>query len=553
MIERSDWLERLAQTPFLQLEPQRGRMWFPVILRAADRGAIASVDIATLSHPDRTLEDASGARVRRYLAMWLAQRFGVNPDTVATRLNELALVWRVGREAAPPVAGSSDALLLDGDSADLACALAMLGHLAGLAPCAGFVVSGALHDPNGYVQPIGLGPDKHRAIDIELPELPPECRLIFAGPEPGDFESCLTTVFGPEIFARLATAFEQSATSCIDKALAFWRARNEPDANAWAERALELSPTSVQSQTAWLIRAANAIHRGNLALAAQAFAQLESHVADPWLHLEWQCRLAVKHLDELQIEQARTVIDVVLNQLTALQVALGAQLPFIRHTFDLIRLQALGTSSKIRAAAGDLEQAIAEREQAIAMDIPQEHTRNLTELADLLFRAGRVSGAHACLESARARLKELQEGEPRNIADGFRRVVARRSGLLAPTPGDIAEAATTAPVLWKWPQPAQLVATLFATDEATALAWFQSFVFRTPLTLENHPAYRWSFVTACARAIQLGWTDPCWREGAALIVEALAARPGVSQHFIGPARDFVAGGRAEPVLLRTIY
>ncbi len=555
--ERCDWQDRLDATPLLELQCRAGRMWFPIVMADGTHGAIATVEVAGIAHGNAVIESLSGKPVRRWLVQWLCERMNLSRPLVTERLDSLALVWRVGREASPPLPEAEGGLGLEGRSADLACALALLGHVADVSPHDTWVVSGALTGQVGEVIPIGEGHRKRETVALELPDLPPERALIIDGEASHDFEQLLRAILGEDILVRISRAFGMSANSCLDKALGHWRARDEHGAESWAEQTLCHPTTPAQAEKALLILAANAIHRGDTDAASGFFTRLEalpdSPERDPWAGFEWRCRLAGSHLDALDLPSARVVVNRVLEDLQRLGNLAPEMFRLFIDNWRLLKVQALGTSSRIRVAEGRLDDAIRERQEALELGPAQEITRSAMELADLLFRRGHDEHAADFLNLAENNTDKLQQGPARNLAIRFLELVRLRWCAPEVSTDGILAASRTAPDLRQWPQPAEVIATLFRGDETTALKWFDNHVFGALPTLPLHPAYRWMLVTACARAAARGWTSPRWREGPAALVDALAAIPHTDASLIETARIFIAGGPPGPLICRSIY
>ncbi len=529
--ERSNLLHSQASLTPLDCAGAPGKAWFPIVFQASSggpQGTLAWIRLVVgLQGGDWRLDDRAQA-VRAWFTESLAPLIGVAVDTVRERLEDLAFVWAPGHEGTPSIT-------LDGHSSDLAMLLALVRHLAPHHAQIGapWVVSAAIGKQPGIIEPINHADIKHTVLACEAPEAH-ACIVT----EPLQFKVWLETTCGTGILADLQRAFGQSPAALVDQAEAAWRSGNEAEAARRAFQALATVDTPRLRARCHMILGADAVHRGDLAQAAWHFDAMPATDAPDWNRwdtIEQHMLVAAMRIDYLQLEDVR-------NHLARAADLLAAVPDDLRDMrWSRLFVQMCGTESKALALAGQLDAALARRREALALGPAAERARNLLELGELLMRAGQTDdGAHA-LDTALDALCDIADAVARHHTDRFIRIARIRWKRAEPLP----IALTTAPVLGKWPQPAECMESLLAGhDEALALSWFQLHVMATTPT---HPAYAFYLVTSCARAVANGFTNPDWRNMARTLAGPLPAR----QKALATA--FADGGPPTELLRCALY
>jgi|GEM_PF-3025306 len=431
------------------------------LMRVAAAGLAGGVPAGALGIGDAALEA---------VAAWVARLVG------ARGLDE-AIDLRFA------VAGdTAQALALDGDSWQLAAALAVISERLGQAQRIPIVASGRLGTGIGEVLPVGLVAAKRAVIALEAGDVTGASALVVDAQR--DVRATLADLFGADWQPRLAVALGVASQAHARAAMQAWRRwfgrRNTLEAAADCERALTSAEqalaagvTGVHRSEALWVAGACRLHRGESALAAGLFADVEAALATarvgdvPALVREELCAYrGIALVDHGRPSEAVALLDGVLERLD--RVAQERPEAADRR-FHEVRLQVAGTLQRAVAFTGDLARARALLAASLEVGTPSERARSLGDLAEVARRAGDLEAARTALVEAQEALDDVATAGMRALTERFLAVYSARSGV---DPRLMAIA--SAPPDWKaWPQPLEVLEALVAGPEAELVAWVE--------------------------------------------------------------------------------
>jgi hypothetical protein len=552
---RDAWAELAARLTPLDTSPVRGRAWFPVLRHDGPlEGHLAAVTtrVSGLDADDHPLVAAGAARARAWLAAFLAGATGTELGRFASRLEDVRLDLALHRPDAEQLRIARDEALareVRGRSLELACLVALVSELVGVAPREAVVLSGAAPDEGAPdegpedIAPVAGCEAKARVSALEAPEA--AVVLVDARLPLGPL---LVRLFGADVVGALSRACGESPHALLGRAAAAWRMRDHAEAARLAQLALDGATDPEDQLAGRLYLGTQRLHRGELeagrALLDEAVLLGEALAArgeTRHLSLLGSARifLAVSALDALRPGLA-------MSHLEALEAELSATPARFRDdTWFQQMTSCLGTMDRAARGLGALAKASALRSRALALGGPSQRARNLLELARLAAARGDIAEARARLGAAEAALADNGFLADRQRTERFIRLTWRSAGL-APAPGaaEVSEAARTAPDLRRWPQPAELAEVLLASSgpRSELLGWLERhWTPAAPALPPTHPAFLQLGVTLCARAVASGTPhEAAFRALAATLIARLP--PSAEDALVDPLRAFASGG-----------
>lgn len=437
-----------------------------------------------------------------------AERFGIDSgalDTVARWVGELVgaplALTGAGLDLRFQVSGeSAAALAIEGDSWQLAAALAVISERLGVVAKVPLVASGALGDGAGQVLPVARVADKRAVVDVEVGAAAAagdaEPALVVGVAQ--DLRPVLGELFGDDWHARLAVALGvapaasgaaagDTASALSRAAIKAWRGwfgqRNAMAAGAECERALGLAEQALAAgvagvhrvQALWVAGACR-LHRGESARAAELFDEVDAALmttptgqVPAFVRAELAAYRGIALVDGGRPNEAVALLEPVLESLD--RVA-GERPELADRRFVEVRLQVAGTLQRAVAFAGDLGRARELLLASLASCPEEQRARTLGDLAEVERRAGELDAARTALAAATDALEAIDDERGRAFTARFLGVYAARAGLAGGALGTAVEA----PKWNAWPQPIEVLETLIAGPEAELVGWVERYV-----------------------------------------------------------------------------
>jgi len=450
--------EEAGRVSVPRLASSIGRAWFPVVVEDPDiEGALVTVDSGKLFGRE---ESEASPRVRR----WIGRLVDLVDHPALASIAVQVM----------PVAG----LQFQGDSYELASAVAALSRLLQVAPTQAPVLSGRLGEGRAEVLPIAAVETKRRVAALEAPSV--YTRIVEA---PADASPWLEELFGSDWSARLRAALGIEAAVHAREAVRAWQsffsdrtvlriATERERALSEAELALAAGAAGPDRVQALWVRGAMFLHRGETARARadldearRALAAASAHEHERWALEECDAYLGIAFVDLCRPSDAVPLLNADLVRLDAV----GSD--HRDRRWHEVRLQVAGTLARALGATGDLDQAVAVARASLdSSHVRAQRSRSLMDLAELERRSGALDVARATLIEARAELDAIADDHSRNFTERFLRLYEVRAGMTG------SDYAVEAPVWEHWPQPAEILESLLSAGESEITDWFRSHI-----------------------------------------------------------------------------
>jgi len=419
-------------------------------------------------------------------------RLGASHDTV-----ERVARW-IGALVGAPAALGADALdlrveaptdlTLEGESWQLAAALAVISERLAIAPVGGVAVSGRLGDGVGEVLPVERVADKRAALALELPT-DAALALALIVDRTIDIRPELARLFGDDWAPRLRASLGVIGDGLARDAMRAWRGwfgrRNVADATADRDRALDLAEralaagvSGLQRVEALWVEGACRLHRGESLRALDAFAEVDVSLAtlSPGSVAAFTREELVAYhgIAVVDLGRPREAVDLVRPALDRLDEVRGQHPERVDRRYLDVRLQVAGTLARATTFAGDLDEARRLLRESLTLEVPAERARTLMDLAELARRAGDPEAARALLAEARAALDDIPIHAVAAITERFLRLYEARAGV---APAD----AQIEPPRWsEWPQPAEVLESLVSGPRRELESWVRTHILSAP-------------------------------------------------------------------------